>query len=184
MNVFATPWLATALISLMLAMAPLQMNAIGEATRPSHNTSAAIIRVALAGNDSPGCGTDAAPCRSIAFAIRQAAAGDEIRIAAGTYTGAGADPAAQIALGGELLEGGEHRVARDAEVARERPARRQPRTRLQPAGQNRVADREIELAVKRLRAARIERQAREMGGSGPPTLRARHGGPDGLAPSR
>ncbi|BCX04667.1 MAG: hypothetical protein KatS3mg053_2605 [Candidatus Roseilinea sp.] len=93
MNVFATPWLATALISLMLAMAPLQMNAIGEATRPSHNTSAAIIRVALAGNDSPGCGTDAAPCRSIAFAIRQAAAGDEIRIAAGTYTGAGADPA-------------------------------------------------------------------------------------------
>lgn len=33
------------------------------------------------------------PCRTIAFAVGQAAAGDEIHVAAGTYSGAGADPA-------------------------------------------------------------------------------------------
>ncbi|MFC1467057.1 MAG: choice-of-anchor Q domain-containing protein [Candidatus Brachytrichaceae bacterium NZ_4S206] len=93
MNAHSRSLLATAAIGLSLAGVPLQMDAASDAAGSPNDRNAAIIRVAPTGNDSPGCGTEAAPCRTIAFAIRQAAAGDEIRVAAGTYTGTGADPA-------------------------------------------------------------------------------------------
>jgi hypothetical protein len=44
-----------------------------------------IRYVAIDGNDSGDC--TAAPCRTVQYAVDQTAAGDEIRIAAGTYTG-------------------------------------------------------------------------------------------------
>jgi uncharacterized repeat protein (TIGR01451 family) len=46
-----------------------------------------IIRVATSGSDSPGCGSQATPCRSVQHAVDIAASGDEIRVASGVYTG-------------------------------------------------------------------------------------------------
>lgn len=92
MNAHSRSSLATVAIGLTLTLALLEMSAVGAAGLPKDG-NAAIIRVAPAGNDSPDCGTGAVPCRSLAFAIRRAAAGDEIHVAAGTYTGASADPA-------------------------------------------------------------------------------------------
>ncbi len=46
-----------------------------------------IIRVAATGMDTSGCGCAATPCRTIQYAVNQASSGDEVRIAAGVYTG-------------------------------------------------------------------------------------------------
>ena len=47
-----------------------------------------VIRVAISGEDAPGCGTEGNPCRTVQYGADQALPGDEIRVAAGTYTGA------------------------------------------------------------------------------------------------
>ena len=47
-----------------------------------------IVRVATSGADASGCGSPATPCRTIQHAVHEAAEGDQVRIAAGTYTGA------------------------------------------------------------------------------------------------
>jgi hypothetical protein len=52
-----------------------------------------VIRVATTGNDTPGCGTVGTPCRTVQYAVDQAAPGDEIRVATGNYTGVQARPA-------------------------------------------------------------------------------------------
>ncbi len=49
-------------------------------------TGTGIIRVATTGSDAPDCGGEANPCRTVQYAVDQAAAGAEIRVAAGTYT--------------------------------------------------------------------------------------------------
>ena len=46
-----------------------------------------IIRVATTGSDTSGCGSQATPCRTVQYAVDQAQAGEEIRVAAGLYTG-------------------------------------------------------------------------------------------------
>jgi Right handed beta helix region len=51
--------------------------------------AASVINVATTGTDTPGCGAAAAPCATIQFAYGEAAAGDTIRVAAGTYAFAG-----------------------------------------------------------------------------------------------
>jgi parallel beta-helix repeat protein len=51
---------------------------------------AAVIRVATSGSDVGGCGTEAAPCRTLQYALDAASSSDEIRVAAGTYTGVSA----------------------------------------------------------------------------------------------
>jgi len=49
---------------------------------------AAVYRVSTTGSDTPGCGSAGTPCRSLQYAVDLAGANDdEIRIAAGTYTG-------------------------------------------------------------------------------------------------
>ncbi len=50
-------------------------------------TGAGIIRVAKSGSDVPGCGSVVSPCASLQYAVDQALAGEEIRVAAGLYTG-------------------------------------------------------------------------------------------------
>lgn len=45
-----------------------------------------IIRVAPTGADTGGCGSAAAPCQSIQFAVQQAPSGSSILVAGGTYT--------------------------------------------------------------------------------------------------
>ncbi len=68
-----------------------------EAQSPA-NTEANIIRVAPSGSDTLGCGSAAMPCRSIAFAVNQAASGDEIRVAAGIYQNTGLDAACSFLI--------------------------------------------------------------------------------------
>jgi len=46
-----------------------------------------ILRVATTGSDTPSCGSQATPCRTLQYAVNLAQAGDEIRLAGGTYTG-------------------------------------------------------------------------------------------------
>jgi hypothetical protein len=46
-----------------------------------------IVRVAKSGSDIAGCGSAAEPCATLQYAIYEAAEGDEIRVAQGTYTG-------------------------------------------------------------------------------------------------
>lgn len=65
----------TVLAAAVLAAAP-------GAAQPGTGT----IRVATTGTDSGSCGSAAAPCRTIPQAVGLAASGDEIRVAAGTYT--------------------------------------------------------------------------------------------------
>ena len=45
-----------------------------------------IIRVATTGTDAPGCGSEVSPCRTVQYAVDQAQAGEEIRVATGVYT--------------------------------------------------------------------------------------------------
>ena len=49
--------------------------------------SASLRYVAPIGTDAGACTASAAPCRSLQYAVNQSAANDEIRIAAGEYTG-------------------------------------------------------------------------------------------------
>ena len=46
-----------------------------------------VICVAMSGEDTPGCGAEENPCRTVQHAADEALPGDEIRVAAGTYTG-------------------------------------------------------------------------------------------------
>ena len=46
-----------------------------------------VIRVATTGTDTPGCGSEITPCQTVQYAVDQAQPGEEIRVAAGTYTG-------------------------------------------------------------------------------------------------
>jgi hypothetical protein len=50
-------------------------------------TSGGVVRVAISGEDLPGCGAQENPCRTVQHAVSQALPNDEIRVAAGTYTG-------------------------------------------------------------------------------------------------
>lgn len=45
-----------------------------------------IIRVAVTGGDTAGCGAEGSPCRTIQYAVDTASSGDTILVAKGTYT--------------------------------------------------------------------------------------------------
>lgn len=47
-----------------------------------------VFCVATTGVDAPGCGDFASPCQTVQYALDEAEAGDEIRVAAGVYSGA------------------------------------------------------------------------------------------------
>src|SRR5690606_32160668 len=61
----------------------------GESTRASAEArlQAGTTRyVAASGTDSGNCTSPSSPCRSIQYAVNQAASGDRILVASGTYT--------------------------------------------------------------------------------------------------
>jgi hypothetical protein len=75
---------------LILALGLLVLLGLAGNTRPPMVLAQAgtgIIRVATSGDDVPGCGSEAAPCRSVQYAVDEALPGDQIRVAAGLYTG-------------------------------------------------------------------------------------------------
>jgi parallel beta-helix repeat protein len=72
--------LSTAVIVLLALLGLLNSLALAQA-------SAEVIRVATTGNDTVDCGSVAAPCRTVQYAVDVAQPGDEIRVATGTYTG-------------------------------------------------------------------------------------------------
>jgi hypothetical protein len=78
-------------LSLALATATLLALSLlltsGPASIVEARADAGIIRVATTGTDASGCGSAAEPCLTLQYAVDKAANGDEIRVAAGTYTG-------------------------------------------------------------------------------------------------
>jgi hypothetical protein len=70
---------AVLVVSLLLAS--------GQASTVQAQAGTGIIRAATTGTDAPGCGSTAQPCRTVQYAVDEAASGEEIRVAAGTYTG-------------------------------------------------------------------------------------------------
>jgi hypothetical protein len=79
-RIFLVPVLALLISSAVMALLPNTPLLAGAAAN--------IVRVAPSGTDSDGCGSAAAPCQTIQHAVHEAAEGDELRIAAGAYTGA------------------------------------------------------------------------------------------------
>ena len=65
---------------------------------------ASVIRVATTGSDAPGCGGEASPCRTVQYAVDQAASGDEIRVAAGIYSEVRGRPSDDFIVGGVLSQ--------------------------------------------------------------------------------
>jgi len=55
-------------------------------------TSDGTIHVALTGTNSPGCGSEVSPCRTLQYAINLAQSGDTILVAEGTYTYSNENP--------------------------------------------------------------------------------------------
>ncbi|MDY7076381.1 MAG: right-handed parallel beta-helix repeat-containing protein, partial [Chloroflexota bacterium] len=80
-------WLTWLIGLLMLAglIAMLQMS-LGGPRPVLAQAGTGVIRVAMSGTDVTGCGSTAAPCRTVQYAIDQAVSGDEIHVATGLYT--------------------------------------------------------------------------------------------------
>jgi hypothetical protein len=58
---------------------------VGTASVVEAQPQTGIHRVATSGNDAPGCGSAASPCRTIQYTVDLAQPGDEIHVATGVY---------------------------------------------------------------------------------------------------
>lgn len=79
-KLFATPWAQRHRTAFGCALALVAV------TRLVAQPGTGVIRVAPSGADTPSCGSAAAPCQNPQYAVLIALAGDEIRLAQGTYT--------------------------------------------------------------------------------------------------
>jgi uncharacterized repeat protein (TIGR01451 family) len=96
MSIQRTDRRRTAGLGLAVALAVLLLLtlAVTSGTPTVHaQAGTGIIRVATTGNDAPGCGSQANPCRTVQYAVDQALSGEEIRVAEGTYSGVSTRPA-------------------------------------------------------------------------------------------
>jgi hypothetical protein len=73
------------LFTLILMVSILEFGQAG-VLKVASQTEANTIRVAPAGNDTVGCGSDESPCHTLQYAVNQAQSGDTILVAEGTYT--------------------------------------------------------------------------------------------------
>jgi len=78
------------LIALALGLG-LTLALLGLSGSPSEvvlsQSGTGVIRVATTGSDTPGCGSELSPCRTVQYGVDQALPGEEIRVATGVYTG-------------------------------------------------------------------------------------------------
>lgn len=65
---------------------------------------AGVYRVDVGGTDTPDCGSEALPCRTIQYAVDLAQSGDVVAVAAGTYTRSAPPPTADCNIGSALAE--------------------------------------------------------------------------------
>jgi uncharacterized repeat protein (TIGR01451 family) len=77
-------------------------------TDPDHlrtgGPQSAVRYVAASGNDAGDCSDSASPCRTVQYAIDQAGTGDEVRVAAGTYTDMHVRPRQDITTTGMVTQ--------------------------------------------------------------------------------
>ncbi|MBN1954958.1 MAG: hypothetical protein JW900_07890 [Anaerolineae bacterium] len=76
-------------VTLLLAMLAL----LADREPSQAQAGGSVIRVYQYGTDAPGCGGEGDPCATIQYAVDQALDGEEIWVAAGTYSGVQARPA-------------------------------------------------------------------------------------------
>ncbi|MCP4537877.1 MAG: hypothetical protein GY832_12100, partial [Chloroflexi bacterium] len=80
-------WLTWLVGLLMLAGLPALLQiSLGGTVPVLAQSGTGIIRVAMSGTDTPGCGSAGDPCRTVQYAIDESTAGDEIHVAVGLYT--------------------------------------------------------------------------------------------------
>jgi hypothetical protein len=73
--------------ALLFGLALAAVLSVGVPRAAQAQAGTGIIRVAPSGTDDPTCGGPAMPCETIQYAVGLASDGDEIRVAAGRYTG-------------------------------------------------------------------------------------------------
>lgn len=74
-------------VSVSLALALMLTSTRTTHAASSNQQATGIVCVAASGVDVVGCGSAAAPCATVQFAVDEAAAGDEVRMSAGVYVG-------------------------------------------------------------------------------------------------
>ncbi|MCC7352257.1 MAG: DUF1565 domain-containing protein, partial [Anaerolineae bacterium] len=88
MKAYSWPRLLPLLGALALAFLLLGLLSLSVTGLPAARAAGTVRYVAATGNDTGNdCANSAAPCATVQHAVDVAAAGDEIRVAAGTYTG-------------------------------------------------------------------------------------------------
>jgi parallel beta-helix repeat protein len=80
-------WRACLALMLTLILVGAVILLVGERQTVQAQSGTGTIRVATIGSDAPGCGSQAAPCQTVQYAVDQAAVGDTIFVATGVYTG-------------------------------------------------------------------------------------------------
>jgi len=72
---------------MVMVSAVILLNVWGHAPPAAHaQAGTGVTRVTTTGSDVVGCGSVAAPCATLQYAIDQALSGEEVWVAAGTYT--------------------------------------------------------------------------------------------------
>ena len=70
-----------------LGAGPAAVSQASTLDTPLAQAGTGVIRVALTGTNTPGCGSVPTPCATVQYAVDEALAGEEIRIAGGVYAG-------------------------------------------------------------------------------------------------